>query len=121
MADADPLSFRAQGAALAFESACILSLLLARHPPLAALPGLLNAFSVARIPRAAAIRDRSKQMHDLCQLTDGPSQIERDRVLREERPFEGFPNPWADPKWADFMWRFDAKAEAEQIWSRCFS
>jgi hypothetical protein len=106
----------AQGAALAFESAYIFALLMAHHPTPSELPSLLAAYSAARIPRAAAIRARSKHMHDICQLRDGPDQRERDRVLREDAPSPGFPNPWADPEWARFMWNFDAATEEARIW-----
>ena len=52
-------------------------------------------------------------MRDMCQLVDGSAQRERDRTLREDEPAEGFPNPWADPEFQEWMWAFDAKAAAE--------
>ena len=55
-------------------------------------------------------------MHDICQLVDGPAQRERDRVFREEEPGEGFPNPWADPAFQDWMWAYDAGAVAQRAW-----
>jgi len=67
-----------------------------------------------RAPRARRMRQQSNYMHDICQLIDGPAQIERDRVFREEQPGEGFPNPWADPGFQRWMWDFDAKATAER-------
>ena len=57
-------------------------------------------------------------MHDMCQLVDGSAQKERDRVFREERPGEGFPNPWADPGFQQWMWAFDARATAQRSWEK---
>ena len=56
-------------------------------------------------------------MHDMCQLVDGPAQRERDRVFQEEKPRDGFPNPWADPGFQEWMWAFDAKRVAEMVWN----
>ncbi|KAI9655765.1 MAG: hypothetical protein M1821_005200 [Bathelium mastoideum] len=113
------LPYLAQGAALAFESAQTLSILLSTHPSPELLPSLLASFSTIRIPRAAAIRARSKHMHDICQLLDGAEQLERDRILREEQPMKGFPNPWADPEWAEFMWGFEVEREVSKIRHMC--
>ena len=57
-------------------------------------------------------------MHDMCQLEDGPGQIERDRAFREDEPGDGFPNPWADPGWQRFMWGLDCGREARTCWER---
>ena len=55
-------------------------------------------------------------MHDICQLVDGSAQEERDRVLREDKSGEEFPNPWADPNFQNWMWAFDARLTAEVAW-----
>lgn len=77
------------------------------------LPETLALYQNLRVPRARRTRQRSKQMHDICQLVDGPVQKERDRKLQEDKPAEGFPNPWADPEFQEWMWAFDARATAE--------
>ena len=107
---------RAQGAALALESAHTLSTLLQNISEPTQLPALLDLYTQLRIPRARRTRQRSKDMHDICQLVDGPAQRERDRVFREEEPGEGFPNPWADPGFQEWMWAYDAEAVAQRAW-----
>lgn len=107
---------RAQGAALAMESASILSTLLRHISSVAVLPDILASYQSLRVPRARRTKQRSRQMHDMCQLDDGPAQMERDRILREDKPAEGFPNPWADPEFQEWMWAFDARTAAESAW-----
>lgn len=108
--------FSAQGAALALESAYTLSLLLARKPDQHSMPSLLESYNISRLSRTTVARNRSRHMHDTCQLVDGSEQVERDRVFREERPSEGFPNPWADPSFQNFLWAYDAKWAADECW-----
>ena len=57
-------------------------------------------------------------MHDMCQLVDGPGQEERDRIFREQQPRNGFPNPWADPEFQQWMWTFDAREAASRAWQQ---
>lgn len=57
-------------------------------------------------------------MHDMCQMEDGPEQLERDRMFVEDEPMEGFPNPWADPTWQNFMWGYNGEQAAEKCWNR---
>ena len=38
------------------------------------------------------------------------------RVFQQEQPGDGFPNPWADPKFQQWMWAFDARAAAQTVW-----
>ena len=79
---------------------------------------MLALYERMRMPRARNVKRRSKYMHDICQLTDGPTQRERDRVLLEEEPGDGFPNPWADPGYQTWMWGFNARDEAECEWKK---
>ena len=109
-----PPDFRAQGAALAFGPAITLSTVLQDIETPTQLNSLLVLYESLRISRARRANWRSKQMHDICQLRDGPEQRERDRKLREEDPTEGFPNPWADPEFQTGMWGFDAMAVAQR-------
>ena len=51
-------------------------------------------------------------------MHDGESQSERDRQMLEEEPFEGFPNPWADPIFQDWLFGYDAEKEVEGAWGR---
>ena len=101
---------------MALESAYTLTVLLAHHPTRKLLPSLFAAYTKMRLSRTLCARQRSKQMHDTCQLVDGFEQQERDRVLKEEEPGEKFPNPWADPGFQNWMWSFDAISAAEECW-----
>ncbi|KUL87390.1 hypothetical protein ZTR_04736 [Talaromyces verruculosus] len=102
------LPYLAQGAAMVFESAYMLTMMLSHHPPTESLPSLVAAFVRSRQLRTMETRQRSKYMRDQCQLMDGPEQEERDRILSEDEPSEGFPNPWADPVYQNVLWGFDA-------------
>jgi hypothetical protein len=102
---------------MAFESAFILGELLAHHPPIEALPSLLRCFVTLRQVRTQGTCQRSKYMHDICQLPDGPEQLERDRVLQEDAPGDDFPNPWADPGFQDWLWGFDSQHAADTMWN----
>jgi len=101
---------------MALESAYTLSMILAHHPSTKSLPSLLAAYVEMRRSRTSRARQRSKQMHDICQLVDGTEQEERDRVFKEEIPGDNFPNPWADPKFQTWLWSYDAKIAADECW-----
>lgn len=49
-------------------------------------------------------------------MTDGERQRERDRQLTEQEPFEGYPNPWADPVFQEYLFGYDAFAEVDMAW-----
>lgn len=59
---------------------------------------------------------RSQAMKDMMGMPDGLLQKERDRRLKEEIPKEGYPNPWADPVFRDFLFDYDASREAVLAW-----
>ena len=103
---------------MALESGYVLSCLLSKVESLAQLPFILRLYASARQPRTRRAKQRSLQMRNTCQLPGGPAQRERDRVFKEEKPGLGFPNPWADPEFQQWMWGFDARAETERAWQR---
>ena len=51
-------------------------------------------------------------------MVDGERQRERDRQLTQEAPFEGYPNPWADPVLQKWLFGYDAFAEVDEAWHR---
>lgn len=51
-------------------------------------------------------------------MEDGEQQQERDRQLTEERPFENYPNRWADPVFQNWLFRYDADREVENAWRK---
>ena len=103
---------------MALESGYVISCLLSKVTSLSQLPFILRLYASIRQPRTRRAKQRSHEMRDTCQLPDGPAQRERDRVFKEEKPGPGFPNPWADPEFQQWMWGFDARAETESIWQK---
>lgn len=51
-------------------------------------------------------------------MTDGERQRERDRQLTQQEPFDGYPNPWADPVFQEYLFGYDAFAEVDRAWKR---
>lgn len=38
--------------------------------------------------------------------------------MLEEEPFEEYPNPWADPKFQEYLFGYDAYGEADRAWEK---
>lgn len=49
---------------------------------------------------------------------DGPLQQERDRQLKQHKPFKGYPAAWADPVLQEYMWGYKVFEEAEEAWEK---
>ena len=62
------------------------------------------------------VRRRSGAQRYVYEMRDGPIQQERDRQLLQHKPFEGFPNPLADPVLQKWLYGYDAVQEAEKAW-----
>ena len=105
-----------QGAAMAFEDAAVLGTLVSKSQHKAQLPDVLTIYESLRKPRTAALRDRSRAMRDVYAFDDGPLQQERDRQLREDSPFTGYPNFLADPTFQTSLFGYNAFEEAEKAW-----
>lgn len=59
------------------------------------------------------MRRRAHKAGETYQLPDGPIQELRDQQLREGELVEGFPNPFADPVLAHWLYDYDVEAEAK--------
>ncbi|KAL9608904.1 MAG: hypothetical protein Q9167_006285 [Letrouitia subvulpina] len=110
------LPYLAQGAAVGLEDAAALSALFMHLEDKAQIPDLLTIYERLRKPRTYEIKRRSRAMRDVNNIVDGPVQRERDRQLLEHKPFDGYPNPWADPVGQQWMFGYDAFREAEEAW-----
>jgi salicylate hydroxylase len=86
------------------------------HP--SQLKDLLLIYERIRKARTTRIVKTSSLMRDTYHCRDGDTQQERDRQLLEEQPFEEYPNPWADPRFQEYLFGYDAYAEAERAWKR---
>ena len=109
------LPFLAQGAAQAVEDGAVLGQLLA-HVTTAHrnnLRPVLDTFERLRKARTTAVVRGSTVVRDVFHKPDGAAQRERDRVLLEDQPAEGFPNRWRDPVFQRFLFGYDAYAEAD--------
>lgn len=82
---------------------------------------LLVLYEQLRRNRTSRISQATTFCQKILHLPDGLIQKERDRQLREEQPFEGFPNSWADPVMQQYLFEYDAKKEVELIWPKYLS
>lgn len=103
---------------MAVEDGAVLGALFEKVSHPSQLKDLLLIYEKIRKARATKVVQTSSLMRDIYHCRDGDVQRERDRQLLEERPFEDFPNPWADPKLQEYLFGYDAYAEAEVAWGR---
>ena len=109
---------RAQGAAQAVEDGAVLGALFERLSSRSQLPDLLTIYEALRKSRTTRVVKGSTALRDIFHMLDGEQQSERDRQLLEEEPFEGFPNPWADPVFQEWLFGYDFEKEVEGAWER---
>jgi salicylate hydroxylase len=112
------LPYVAQGAAMAVEDGAVLGALFEKVTRPSQLKDLLIIYEKIRKARTTRIVKTSSQMRDIYHCRDGDVQQERDRQLLEEEPFEEYPNPWADLAFQEFLFGYDAYAEAEKAWEK---
>lgn len=103
-----------QGAAMAFEDAATIGVLFSSIKDKRQIPDLLTIYETMRRPRVTEMHRRVKQVRDIYSMADGPKQQERDRQLREQTPFDGYPNFLADPVLQEWMFSHDAFKEAQK-------
>ena len=110
------LPYLAQGAAQTFEDAAVLSRLLSHLERKSQIPDLVSIYEQIRKPRAMQVKWRSLATRDVNGMVDGEQQRERDRQLVEHQPFEGYPNPLADPVFSKYLFGYDAVEAADKAW-----
>ncbi|KIX10233.1 uncharacterized protein Z518_01314 [Rhinocladiella mackenziei CBS 650.93] len=112
------IPYLAQGAAQAIEDGAVLGHLFeaVTHPD--QLSDLLIMYEALRKPRTSKIVRESTWSRRILHLPDGPIQIERDRQLLEEKPFDGFAHAWADPVLQDYLFSYDARLEVQKALDR---
>ena len=111
------LPYLAQGAAQAIEDAAFLSGLLSHLEAKTQVPDILSIFERHRKARAMEVKHRSVAAREVNGMADGPLQEERDRQLSQHAPFDGYPNPLADPIFSKWLFGYDAFEEAAEAWS----
>ncbi|KAK5089066.1 hypothetical protein LTR05_003290 [Lithohypha guttulata] len=113
--------YLAQGAAMAVEDGAVLGALLERIKGKHQIPDLLVVYETIRKPRTTKVVQGSNHFgRTVFHLKDGARQQERDRQLLEhnDKPFEGYPNRWADPVFQEFLFGYNAFTEAEKAWQK---
>ncbi|GEQ72766.1 hypothetical protein JCM33374_g6454 [Metschnikowia sp. JCM 33374] len=111
------LPYLASGASQALEDAAVVAGLLARIEDKSQIHDALKITEKLRKWRSTQIVQGSTNCRDIFHLHDGEDQIRRDAELTEGLPQLGCPNRWADKKFRDFLFDYDAFAEAERGWS----
>lgn len=111
------LPYLAQGAAQAIEDAAVLAGLLSHLELKSQIPDILSMYERHRKSRAVQVKRRTLTTRQINGIADGPLQQERDRQLSEHEPFDGFPNPLADPIFSNWLFGYDAHEEAEKAWN----
>ncbi|KAI4210889.1 MAG: hypothetical protein LQ351_006293 [Letrouitia transgressa] len=110
--------FALVGAAQAIEDGAVLGSLFGAIERRSQIGDILTIFENLRKSRTTKVVKGSTTLRDIFHLQDGPMQQERDRQLTKEAPFEGFPNPWADPVFQPYLFSYDVEKEVEQAWGK---
>lgn len=110
------LPYLASGASQALEDAAVLSGLLARIEDKSQIHDVLKITENLRKWRSTQVVQGSTNCRDIFHLHDGEEQEARDAELSLPSPRLGCPNRWADPTFRDFLFGYDAFAEAERGW-----
>lgn len=101
---------------MAFEDAAVLGTLFGKIQHKSQIPDILSIYERLRKPRTMALRARSQAQRAVNGFKDGELQRERDRQLRQQQPFDGFPNFLADPGLQSLVFGYNAVKEAEMAW-----
>ena len=111
------LPYLAQGAAQAIEDAATLSGLLSHIEHKCQTADILSIYERLRRPRAMQVKWQSLATRNINGMADGPLQRERDRQLSAHQPFDGYPNPLADPVFSEWLFGYHAFEEVEKAWA----
>ena len=101
----------AQGAAQAVEDGAILGALFEHIQHRSEIRDSFIIYEQLRRSRSTKIVQGSIANGEILHMQDGEAQRERDRQLRYDAPFEGFPNRWADPVFQKWLFGYDVFAE----------
>ncbi|KAI4181878.1 MAG: hypothetical protein L6R41_006351 [Letrouitia leprolyta] len=112
------LPYLAQGAAQAVEDGAVLGALFDKLEHTSQLHDALIIYERLRKSRTTAVVKGSTHLQDVFHMPDGPRQQERDWQLTQMEPFEGYPNPWADPVFQPYLFGYDADKEVEEAWAK---
>lgn len=111
------LPYLASGASQALEDAAVLAGLFSRIEHKSQIRDLLSVCESLRKWRTTQVVQGSTECRNIFHLHDGQEQVTRDKKLAINPPAIGCPNRWADPKFQEFLWGYEAFAEAERGWN----
>lgn len=107
-----------QGAAQGIEDAACLAELFGHVRSRSQIPDALGVFQDIRQARCQDIARRAAEAAEVWALTDGPAQQQRDREMLEDEPFDGYPNPFSDPKLQESLYGYDVAKAAREAWEK---
>ncbi|KAJ2993563.1 hypothetical protein NUW58_g1802 [Xylaria curta] len=102
----------AQGASQSIEDGAFLGCLFPKNASKEEVTSRLKIFCERRRMRALAAKEKALQVGDILEMTDGPSQEERDSRMKNEAD-EGFPNPYAYPTVRQWLYTYDVEADVD--------
>jgi len=94
----------------------VLSALFAKLSHKSQIADILTIYEQLRSPRALELKRRSQDMRSVFALHDGLQQQERDRQLTQQKAFKGYPLPWMDPVFQDWLYSYDVASEVKKAW-----
>lgn len=119
------LPYLAQGANSALEDGAVLGILLSKVSSAkkqTQLRKVSGMYQTLRRDRGAEIQRESERQRQAFHLPDGEGQRARDEIMlaalkSEKGPVAGFPSRWTCPRVQDFLYGYDAYAEAEAAYN----
>lgn len=84
------------------------------------IPDALGIFQEIRQARCQEIARRAARAGEVWCLEDGPAQQQRDLEMLENEPFDGFPNPFSDPKLQGSLYDYDVAKATKEAWGSFF-
>jgi salicylate hydroxylase len=103
---------------LAVEDGAVLGALFEKAESKPEICDALRIYEELRQPRTTKVVRESTAYRDITHMDDGDEQQERDRQMTECKPFEGYPNRWADSAFQEYLFGYDAYSVAAEAWSK---
>jgi salicylate hydroxylase len=113
------LPYLAQGAAMAIEDASAIGTILSHLNHIDDLPDLLQVYHSARMNRVHTIQRGSWTNRFFIHMGKGPMLDMRTKIFAVG-DYNGSPNLMANTLFTDWLYSYDAAAEAEKEWARTY-
>jgi salicylate hydroxylase len=103
---------------LAVEDGAVLGALFEKAENKLEICDALKIYEELRKPRTTRVVLESTAYRAITHMADGEEQRERDRQMTECKPFQGYPNRWADPAFQEYLFGYDPYMVAAEAWSK---